>query len=173
VLAGFACDGKKQNENTCISETSPKSRAADRPAGLPEKGRWLAPIPGRSANRRVRDLANKVAGEFERDRSGMAARLVDAECKPLVYNIGRDLIAMYPDRAEDLLEVFKSIKAPEVADSLCGEDNLRVRRDEVLAQRLDEVDEIPFVVTRMHRVAGVLFALPEEESGYFFSFLRP
>ena len=93
----------------------------DGPAGLPEKDRWLAPIPGRSGNRLVRELANKVAGEFERDRSGLSARLVDAECKPLVYNIGRDLIAMYPDRAEDLLEVFKSIKAPEVADSLCGE----------------------------------------------------
>jgi hypothetical protein len=93
----------------------------DRPAGLPEKDRWLAPIPGRSDNRRVRDLANKIAGEFERDRSGLSSRLVDAECKPLVYDIGRDLIAMYPDRVEDLLEIFKSIKAPEVAGSLCGE----------------------------------------------------
>ena len=93
----------------------------DRPDGMPKKDFRVAPIPGRSSNPRVRELANKIGGEFERDRSSLSARLVDAECKPLAYNIGRDLMAMYPDRAEELLEVFKSIEAAEVASNLCGE----------------------------------------------------
>ena len=124
LVAGVAVCLWPSGDGSRIGSSPPGAvpvNGRDRPAGLPEKGRWLAPIPGRSGNPLVRELANKVAGEFERDRSGLSARLVDAECKPLVYNIGRDLIAMYPDRAEELLEVFKSIKAPEVADSLCGE----------------------------------------------------
>ena len=124
LVAGVAVCLWPRGDGSWIGSSPPGAvpvNGRDRPAGPPEKGRWLAPIPGRSGNRRVRDLANKVAGEFERDRSGMAARLVDAECKPLVYDVGRDLIAMYPDRAEELLEIFKSIKAPEVAGSLCGE----------------------------------------------------
>ena len=103
-----------------IPEAVPEN-GQDRPADRPKNDRGVTPIPGRSSNPRTRELVNKIAGEFERDRSGLAARLVDAECKPLAYNIGRDLIAMYPDRAEELLEVFKAIESPEVASNLCGD----------------------------------------------------
>ena len=112
--------GASSRVGSSPSEAVPEN-GRDRPEGRPKNDLRVARISGRSSNPRVRELANKIAGEFERDRSGLAARLVDAECRPLAYNIGRDLIAMYPDRAEELLEVFKAIEAPEVASNLCGE----------------------------------------------------
>lgn len=65
------------------------------------KATGIARITGRSANRQVRELSDKLAKEFKQDPSVLATRLADEDLKHLAYDIGRDLIAMFPDKADD------------------------------------------------------------------------
>ena len=46
-----------------------------------------------------------------------------------------------------------------------GEHELRVRRVEFLPHRLDEMHEVLLVAGGVAGIAGILFALPEKESG--------
>jgi hypothetical protein len=80
-----------------------------------------AKIPGRSSNLRVRKLADKLAKDFGRDPTRLAALLSDETLGSLAYQAGRDLITLFPEQSEELLAAFKATKPAELAANLCGD----------------------------------------------------